>query len=168
MFRICSSFDTLVQEQQRDQEREIQILQREKSVIEDELGQMRNINSTQTDKLTDLSDTLNHLSSREDNLQDRNRDLAEENRRLYNQLNTSKFDLEQHQLLCEKLVTEALREEDRLQGTIESLKNKLSHTTSLTFSEVIAPTPAIQTPDRCYKGMINSDNKTWRNRNSSK
>ena len=55
--------------------------------------------------------------------------------------------------MCEKLVTEALREEDRLQGTIESLKNKLSHTTSLTFSEVIAPAPAIQTPDRCYKGL---------------
>ena len=58
--------------------------------------------------------------------------------------------------MCEKLVTEALREEDRLQGTIESLKNKLSHTTSLTFSEVIAPAPAIQTPDRCYKGFLSN------------
>ena len=41
-----------LQEQQMEQEREIQILQREKSVIEDELGQVRNINSTQTEKLT--------------------------------------------------------------------------------------------------------------------
>jgi hypothetical protein len=87
-------------------------------------------------------------------IRDKNRELATENRRLFHQLNNSKFDLEQHQLLCEKLVTEALRAEDRLQGTIDSLKNKLSHTTSLTFSEVCSPIPAIQTPDRCYKGNI--------------
>ena len=80
-------------------------------------------------------------------------------------------DLEQHQLLCEKLVTEAINSEDRLQGqtgswlnqkpevtllligTIESLRNKLSLSTSLSFSEVAAPLPAIQTPDRCYKGI---------------
>ena len=81
---------------------------------------------------------------------------------------SSRIDLEQHQLLCEKLVTEAINSEDRLQGqtfsnyyynlsqkisgTIESLRNKLSLSTSLSFSEVAAPLPAIQTPDRCYKG----------------
>ena len=38
-------------------------------------------------------------------------------------------------------------------GTIESLRNKLSLSTSLSFTEVAAPVAAIQTPDRCYKGI---------------
>ena len=76
---------------------EIQILQREKTVIQEELDSLRSINSCQTEKLTDLSETLNHLSNREDTLKDRNIDLASENRRLQQQLTNSKFDLEQHQ-----------------------------------------------------------------------
>ena len=47
-------------------ESEIQILQREKSVIEEELDSLKSINSCQTEKLTDLSETLNHLSNREE------------------------------------------------------------------------------------------------------
>ena len=36
--------------------------------------------------------------------------------RLQNQLKNSRFDVQHHQLLCEKQVTEALNEEDRLKG----------------------------------------------------
>lgn len=157
---MTSQLLTKLQREQSEKEIEIKILQREKKVIEEEFSYLQEVNSNQTEKLSELTESLAELSQREDKLLENNIKLSEENRKLYERLSSSRIDLEQHQLLCEKLVTEAINSEDRLQGTIESLRNKLSLSTSLSFSEVAAPLPAIQTPDRCYKVIMLGDSST--------
>jgi len=136
-------------DQQCRQNTEVFILSKEKEVIEQELTQLKGLTTTQKHQLDEFSDSLEKLTLKEKELHIKNKELELENLKLQNQLQNSQFDLQHHQLLCEKLVTEALNEEDRLKGsenitiflfknlgTIDSLKNKLSHSASLSFTEV--------------------------------
>ncbi|CAG5083018.1 Oidioi.mRNA.OKI2018_I69.PAR.g10258.t1.cds [Oikopleura dioica] len=147
-----------LEEQQNQQNTEVFILSKEKEVIEQELDHLKGLTTTQKDQLEEFSETLERLTIKEEELHLRNKELELENMRLQNQLKNSQFDLQHHQLLCEKLVTEALNEEDRLKGTIDSLKNKLSHSASLSFTEVYShPAQSIKTPDRLYKVIMLGD-----------
>jgi hypothetical protein len=105
-----------LEEQQVRQNTEVFILSKEKEVIEDELAHLKGLTTTQKYQLEEFSDSLEKLTMKEQELHIKNKELELQNLHLQNQLQSSKFDLQHHQLLCEKLVTEALNEEDRLKG----------------------------------------------------
>lgn len=183
-----------LQKEQREKEIDIQILQREKKVINEEFAYLEQINTDQSEKLQELTESLSDLTRRETELLQNNMRLAEENRSLYERLSRSVGWFIQEAIWLTHFKARVsiwssinccarnwwprqwTRKIDYMvftvsthsifpthqfdSGTIESLRNKLSLSTSLSFTEVAAPMPAIQTPDRCYKGLVRSIHPT--------
>ena len=78
-----------LQKEQREKEIDIQILQREKKVINEEFAYLEQINTDQSEKLQELTESLSDLTRRETELLQNNMRLAEENRSLYERLSRS-------------------------------------------------------------------------------
>ena len=80
-----------LQKEQREKEIDIQILQREKKVINEEFVYLEQVNTDQSEKLQELTESLSDLTRRENELLQNNMRLAEENRSLYERLSRSVY-----------------------------------------------------------------------------
>ena len=72
-------------------------MRREKKVINEEYAYLEQINSDQSEKLQELTESLSDLTRRETELLQNNMRLAEENRCLYERL--SRYTLSDHRLV---------------------------------------------------------------------